>query len=59
MIDSAPETADEAEPAAAGTTTTLSQRLALLEDQVAELRLELDLLKGAALTQHLGTTSQS
>jgi uncharacterized protein YceH (UPF0502 family) len=46
-IESAPETADadEVPPTAGG--TTLHQRVALLENQFAELRAELETLKGA------------
>jgi uncharacterized protein YceH (UPF0502 family) len=48
-IESVPETADDEEPSPEGSAPTLSQRLALLEDTVAELRAELDELKKAAL----------
>src|SRR5258706_3082895 len=47
IIESVPETAEAADHAA-GANGTLSQRLALLEDKVAEMRAELDVLKGAA-----------
>jgi uncharacterized protein YceH (UPF0502 family) len=47
MIESVPETPDEPEPVGA----TLSQRVALLEDTVAQLRAELDRLKNTAPTQ--------
>jgi uncharacterized protein YceH (UPF0502 family) len=51
VIESVPETADPVDPAVAGMTATLSQRLALLEDRVAEMRSELDALKSASPTQ--------
>jgi uncharacterized protein YceH (UPF0502 family) len=53
IIESVPETAEPADHTA-GANGTLSQRLALLEDKVAELRAELDVLKGAG-SQTLGT----
>lgn len=49
-IESVPETPDPADPAA-GAHTSLSQRLALLEDKVAEMQLELEALKAAAPAQ--------
>jgi uncharacterized protein YceH (UPF0502 family) len=49
-IESVPETPESAE-AAPGTSATLSQRLALLEDKVAEMQLELEALKAAAPAQ--------
>ncbi|MDP9014797.1 MAG: DUF480 domain-containing protein [Pseudomonadota bacterium] len=51
IIESVPESADPVDSSAAGATPSLSQRLALLEDRVAEMRLELDALKSVAATQ--------
>jgi uncharacterized protein YceH (UPF0502 family) len=51
MIESVPDTPDPEEYAAAGTGTSLSQRLAALEDKVAAMQRELDALKEAASTQ--------
>ncbi|HWJ36548.1 MAG TPA: DUF480 domain-containing protein [Steroidobacteraceae bacterium] len=48
IIESVAETADWTDPPAAGTNVSLSQRLALLEDKVAEMQLQLDALKSAA-----------
>jgi uncharacterized protein len=48
VIESAPEAADSEEPIAAGSTATLSQRVALLEELVAELRLEIDEFRNLA-----------
>jgi uncharacterized protein len=47
IIESAPEPEETAE-AATGATVGLSQRISLLEDQLAKMRLELDALKAAA-----------
>jgi hypothetical protein len=47
MIESVPDSPDADEPAAAQSGVSLGQRLALLEEQVATLRAELDALKGA------------
>jgi uncharacterized protein YceH (UPF0502 family) len=58
VIESVPETADPVDPAVAGMTATLSQRLALLEDRVAEMRSELDALKSASPTQTPRTAAQ-
>jgi uncharacterized protein len=49
VIESVEETADPGE--AAGMTVTLSQRLALLEEKVAEMRAELDALKSVSPMQ--------
>jgi len=49
-IESVAETADPVDSAAVGMTATLSQRLALLEDKVAEMRSELDALKSLSPT---------
>jgi uncharacterized protein len=46
-IESVPETAEPEEPTAAGAGGTLSQRVALLEELVAEMRSELDTLKSS------------
>ena len=46
-----PETPDDLDTAAAGTSITLSQRLAVLEDKVAAMQREIDALKDAASEQ--------
>jgi uncharacterized protein len=51
VIESVPETADPVDAAVAGITVTLSQRLALLEERVAEMRAELDALKSVSPAQ--------
>jgi uncharacterized protein len=49
-IESAPEAADASEtPVAAGTAGSLSERVAQLEESVAQLRREVDALKSAAV----------
>ena len=50
-IESVPETPDDPDTAAAGTSITLSQRLAVLEDKVAAMQREIDALKDAASEQ--------
>src|SRR6266851_565247 len=52
-IESVPETPDavDADAAVAGTSITLSQRLAALEDKVAAMQREIDALKDAAAEQ--------
>jgi len=47
-IESVPETPDEVDDAAPGSSVTLSQRLAILEDKVAAMQREIDALKDAA-----------
>jgi uncharacterized protein YceH (UPF0502 family) len=51
IIESVPETPDPVDAAVSGITVTLSQRLALLEEKVAEMRAELDALKSASPAQ--------
>ena len=45
-IESVPETEDPADTVVSGTSTTLAQRIATLEESVAKMRIELDTLKG-------------
>ena len=45
-IESVPETEDPADTVVSGTSTTLAQRIAMLEESVAKMRIELDTLKG-------------
>jgi uncharacterized protein YceH (UPF0502 family) len=58
VIESVPETADPADAAVAGITVTLSQRLALLEERVAEMRAELDALKSVSPAQIPNSTAR-
>jgi uncharacterized protein YceH (UPF0502 family) len=58
VIESVPETADPVDAAVAGITVTLSQRLALLEERVAEMRAELDALKSVSPAQIPNSTAQ-
>jgi hypothetical protein len=58
VIESVPETADPVDAAVAGMTVTLSQRLALLEEKVAEMRAELDALKSVSPAQIPASTAQ-
>ena len=51
MIESAPESEDPVDPTAVGITSTLSQRLAHLENELAAMRAELDALKATVATQ--------
>jgi uncharacterized protein YceH (UPF0502 family) len=51
MIESVPDAPDAEEFAAAGTGVTLGQRLAILEEKVAAMQLELDALKHAVPAQ--------
>ena len=53
-IESVPETPDDLDTAASGTSITLSQRLAVLEDKVAAMQREIDALKEAA-SEHVPT----
>lgn len=55
MIESAPEGAEAAGPAGASVSAPLSQRVALLEALVAELRSEIEMLKSAA-PSHTGAS---
>jgi uncharacterized protein YceH (UPF0502 family) len=50
-IESVPETPDAVDSAAAGTSITLAQRLAVLEDKVAAMQREIDALKDSASEQ--------
>jgi uncharacterized protein len=47
-IESAPDTADASDTAGSSAGATLSERVASLENQMAELRVELDALKGTS-----------
>jgi uncharacterized protein len=58
VIESVPETADPVDAAVAGITVTLSQRLALLEERVAEMRAELDALKSVSPAQIPNSAAQ-
>ena len=55
LIESVPETPEPVDFAAVGTGVTLGQRLAILEEKVAALQLELDALKHAAPAQAVPT----
>jgi hypothetical protein len=50
-IESVPESVEEAAPAAAGAMDALRERVALLEEHVAQMRVELDGLKDSASRQ--------